>query len=86
METASAKRKAALFWLPVGVVFALLAGWPNGLLVVPLYCLLTAVLWWIAGVQERFLLRAYDKYGEDHPMTSWSALARRLRARRSRAG
>jgi hypothetical protein len=81
MEMASSKRKSALLWIPVGILFAFLAPWPAGLLVIPLYCLLALVLRWIAGVQERFLLRTYDKYGEEHPITSWSALARWLRAR-----
>src|SRR3954453_4383459 len=85
IKTASSKRKMALLWIPVGVVFAILADWPKGLLLIPLFCLLAAFLWWIAGVQERHMLCVFDKYGEDHPLTSWSAFGRWFRDRSSRA-
>jgi hypothetical protein len=81
---ASGKKKAALFWIPVGLLFALLAHWPWGLLLIPLFWGLAALLWWLAAAEERYMLRTYDKYGEDHPLTSWTALGKWLRGRIAR--
>lgn len=81
---ASGRKKLALVWIPLGPVFALLADWPVGLLLIPASWGLAATLWWFANLEERFLLKMFSRFGEHHPSTSWTALGNRIRTKMRR--